>query len=156
MWLPLVGFVKIAIYNRESHGRVFLAEPKYIDNQERIQINGVAGIRWFRVLSVDARVSSLGTYGFRFEIKYTTVIPLPMYISLPALLIRESGERSDGVFVSAFVFGNNPVFTDCKTEAVIQHNKEVFLTTVSGTQMCEYNKTDREFLSYRQLENSYI
>ena len=156
MWLPFVGFVKIAIYNRESHGMVSLAEPTYIDNQERIHITGVAGIRWFRVLSVDARVSSLGTYGFRFEIKYTTVIPQKMYSSLPALLIRESGERSDGVFVRAFVFGNNPVFLDYKTEAVIQHNKEVFLTTVSGTQMCEYNKTVREFLSYQKLENSLI
>lgn len=156
MWLPLVGFVKIPICSRESHGTVSLAEPTYIDNQERIHITGVEGIRWFRVRSVDARVSSLGTYGFRFEIKYTTVIPLTMYLSLPALLIRESGERSDGVFVSAFVFGNNPIFIDCKTEAVIQHNKEVFLTTVSGTQMCEYNKTGREFLRYRQLDNSYI
>lgn len=146
----------MAFYRGGYYDSVSLAIKKDINGKNRFMQTSVDEIPIFRVLSVDAHLSPLGAFGFKFEIKYTTRLPLVRSSYLPVLLVRDVGEQRNGVFVRAFVFGNNPVFLDYKTEAVIQQNKEVFVSTISGTQTKEYNQTDREFLSYPKIQNHYI
>lgn len=156
MWLPLVGFTPMAFYSIESYNSVLFSIKENINGKIRFTQTNVDRIQIYRVLSVDARLSPLATFGFKFEIKFTTNIPLHRSRNLPVLLVRDVGEQRNGVFVRAFVFGNNPVFIDYKTEAVIQQNKEVYVSTISGTQTREYNRGDREFLSYQNIRADYF
>lgn len=156
MWLPLVGFTPMAFYKSWDKDSVLLSKQEMFNGKIRFTQVSVDGIVIARVRSVDARLSPLGTYGFKFEIKITTRNPLRYSRSLPVLFVREYGEQRNGVFVRAFVFGNNPVFLDTKAEAVIQQDKEVFIFTISGTQTRAFHQTDRKFLSYQNINNSYI
>lgn len=156
MWLPLVGFTPMAFYSSGNNYAALLSIQESRNGKVRFMQANVDRIFMYRVLSVEARLSPLATYGFKFEIKFTTNTPLWWASYLPVLLVRDVGEQRNGVFVRAFVFGNNPVFLDYKVEAVIQQNKEVFVTTISGTQTREFNQVGREFLSYQNIKDDFI